>query len=607
MYHHPHPQRTPTRSTRPSLPSRTPLSIILIVLLATTILGCTNSDPAPTPNLEATIQAQLQSARHVEDSVKATVEANIPVAQAVQTTLEARAQATPRPTTRPFGSQIAITPTPVPQIALADQNCDQLLQEHLVYQTAATDAYTMQGVIRQIQAGTEKCSADLWNPKIVDPQPQEAGTCLVIANRLDPSRLPPGLLTPDGTSPRPTSGRDPANNLIAYWSKFPTEKPQDLSNCWIYLSDLNSWMTGQDLKAKTTTFTRINLNQGDCLVFAESLEHADFTPAKVPCDQEWTHRVVSSFETTDPGYYPTSDQFQKQFFLHCSPRHTFALYPLQPAWIAGDRKVTCLQNSFGLSLTDPDKLDRMVGPPSLTPSDCFNRAPESAHVQVEIVDCSTRWHFRVLNTFQATNSTEYPGELRLWQESVQYCDRRTTVPIHPDPLTWSLDYRKIHCLQENQPGQPGTPEILDRLINTHTVNPGECFNTYKTPDLYLAELIPCSGTWEFQVTRETQVPSEGPYPGDQYIWQTIQEACDVESHPKFLAPKESAWNEGHRTIICLLESGPPPRTRARPHLTPPPQRTRPSSKASPSPRLDNSTKPLPSYKQPSDSSVAPPP
>ena len=552
------PRRTPNHSMPSFLAQRTPLFIILTLLLATTILGCSTGDPSPTPNLEATVQARMQSARNVEDSVKATVEANKPIAQAVQATLEARAQATPAPTTRRYGSQLAATPTPIPLIPLANQTCDEILQEHLVYQTAAADAYTMQGVIRQIQAGIETCPETLWNPKIVDPQRNETGTCLSLIKGLDPSRLPPGLLTPDGTAPRPTSGRDHANNVIAYWSHVPEEKPSDLSNCWVYLSGLTTWLTGQDLQADTTTISHIDLKQGDCLTFAETRTDADLDPAKVPCEGEWTHRVVNLFETTDPGYYPTIRYFQEQAFLNCSPRYTFFIRPLEPSWLAGNRHVTCLQDRFGLSLTDPSKLDRMISVPYLQPSDCFNQLPDVTYQQVEVVPCSDSWESRLLNTFQAADSTEYPPDLRLYRESTTNCDRRTTDPSHPTPDAWNAGYRTVQCFQQNLTGEPGIPEILDRLVHPHSVNPGECFNTHRTTLHFLAELTPCTGNWEFQATRKVQVPGEGPYPGDQLIRQTIQQECDPDNYPKFLATSETAWNEGHSNVICLIEGNAPP-------------------------------------------------
>ena len=91
MNQEPVPRRAPSHPVAPSRPSRTPLFIFLTLLLLPTFLACSTTTPSPTPNLEATVQARMQSARHVEDSVKATVEANKPIAQAVQATMEARA------------------------------------------------------------------------------------------------------------------------------------------------------------------------------------------------------------------------------------------------------------------------------------------------------------------------------------------------------------------------------------------------------------------------------------------------------------------------------------------------------------------------------------
>ena len=547
----PVPRRAPTLSVPPFCSPRKPLFIIA-VLLATTILGCSTREPSPPPNIEATIQARMQATRTVENSIKATVEAKKPIAQAVQATLEARSQ---------------VDPTPLPYMAIADQNCDELLQEHLAHETDATDAYTMQGVIQQIQTATENCSATLWNPTIVDPQPHETGTCLDLIHGLDPSRLPPGLLNIDGTAPRPTSSRDSANNVIAYWSQATREKPSDLSNCWVYLSDTNSWMTGQDIRRKTATVSQIDPRQGDCLILAQGQAHADIEAAKVPCESQWTHRVVSLFDATDPGYYPSTEDITRQALLNCAPSTTINSFPLKPSWDAGKRTIVCLQDSFGLSLSDPSKLDRMVRVATLDPSHCFNEAPESSYIQVELVDCSGYWQFRVLHTFETTHFTAYPGENLLYQESTRKCDRKTTVPYIPDQDSWEIGYRTTHCAQYNPSYESGTPEILDRLIDPYRLTQGECFTEYATVDVYLAELIPCPGEWGYKVLLTHQYPPSSPYPGDAEILQKATDLCSAEG--AWLTPDHDLWTHGYRAIICLTNgTAHPESTPTRPEPTP---------------------------------------
>ena len=287
-------------------------------------------------------------------------------------------------------------------------------------------------------------------------------------------------------------------------------------------------MTGQDLRTVTTMIRLIPLEQGDCLVFAEDQARTGIQPTQVPCEGEWTHRVVSSYEATDPNYYPSVKYFREQSFLHCSPNYSIHIRPLEPAWTTGERTVACLQDSFGLSLTDPEKLDRMIGPAHLTHSDCFNVPPESGGLQVEVVPCSDRWELRVLNTFETTDSPDYPGDLRLNQESIEKCDRRTTWPHIPEPLLWDAGYRTTQCLQENPTSQPGTPETLDRLVDIYRTAQGECFNSYETPSLFLAELTPCSSTWEYQVLLTHTFPPSIPYPGDAPILQNVTDRCGPE-------------------------------------------------------------------------------
>ena len=541
--------RRPLAHPIPVFPTvRIYLFIPLALLLATTALACSSPPPTPTPHLESTLQARIAATRQVETSVEATVEAIKPIAEAVQATLTARTNAEPTPTTAPSDSHNS---TPQPQFTTAYQDCDQLLRERLVSERTATDAYTMQSAVRQIQTANQECSVHLWNPRLVDPIPHQSGTCLATVNGLDPSRLPPGLLTPDVNAPRPTSGRDQSNNVIAYWSHRFDEKPSDLSNCWIYISDTNSWMTGRDLQAETTTFAHIDLKQGDCLLFAEGRVDNTLDPAKVPCEGAWTHRVVSSFELTDPGHYPNIAYVQYHALLNCNPNHTIYLYPLEPSWQFGDRRVTCLQNSFGLSLSDPAKLDNMVNSFSLSPKDCFNAVPESSYIQVEHVACSGHWEFRVLHTFEAADSRTYPTANRLNQQSILNCDRRTTQPLHPAQKLWDARFRTTLCLQENPTGLPGTPEILDRLVNPYLLDEDECFNEYANPELLLAELTHCSGDWQYQVLATHAFPNSSAYPGDAAMAQQTANLCAPADFTH--TPDDNLWQLGYRRIICLSD------------------------------------------------------
>ena len=475
--------------------------VILIALLATTAVGCIAGQQETTPDLQATAEAQREASRQAERTANATVEAEVKTAlqvqEAVRATMEARNRepdpaptpiptalptswspnATPMviqrpaPTASPRATRPTDNPTPTPYSTTGEE-CDQLLRNQLAYQTGATNAGRMQEVIRQIQAQREECGPLLWNPKVAEPAPHESGTCLSLVDGIDPVHLPPGLLTSDSERPRPTSGRDSYNNVIVYWSKNPAEKPHDESKCWVYLSDLNIWKAGKELQGDDVTINSIDLKDRDCVVFEEADDQSDLAPNKVPCEGEWTHRVLGSFTAHDPGHFPGKDQFAQSAYRNCDPKHTFLIHPLEDSWEAGYRKVTCLQDSFGLSETNPSKLDRMTRPSALRQGDCFNLAPESGGRQAELVDCSGTWELRVLNTLEVEDSLEFPGEKQLSREVLSHCDRRATVEYHPTFETWSAGDRTGICIQQNLTAEPGTPEILNKLVDPLMLNQG---------------------------------------------------------------------------------------------------------------------------------------
>ena len=532
--------------------------LVIATATASVAIGCSLGEQGPAPNMEATVEAMAEATRQVEQAVGATVEAQVQATRQAQESNEeggkepdpTRVTPSPNQTKDQTPSSPAPDRTQVPQMPIVTWgDCDQLLRNQLVFQTGAINAERMQEVIRQIQIQRDDCTSDLWNPTVEDPTSRESETCLSLVDGIDPVHLPPGLLSPDGNGPRPTSGRDSFNNIIVYWSKNPAEKTHDRSKCWVYLSDLNTWKAGKDLQGDDAKIRRIDLMVGECIVFQDEEGELDAVPVKVTCEGEWTHRVLGSFTAQDLGHYPGKDLFGRSAFQNCDPKYTLFLHPLKKSWEAGDRKVTCLQDSYGLSVTNPSKLERMLTPAALKEGDCFNPAPESGGIQVELVDCSGKWELRILNTFMAKESKEYPGVLQMERESAENCDRRNTGLTHPTLETWSFGSRTIRCFQENLTREPGTPEILDRLVDPWKVNQGECFNFYETPDHFLAELIPCAWEWEFQAIHKVQVSEDGEYPGDEHMEQRAEQRCGIDS--LFLLPEEPLWNLGYRNIICL--------------------------------------------------------
>ena len=132
-------------------------------------------------------------------------------------------------------------------------NCDQLLRNQLVFQRGASTAGRMGEVIRQIQAQRDNCVSELWDPKVgnFDP-PTSDGPAIGCWAAQPPYKSPLDGKVGDLTIPRSlytgfdtadkvrgTSGRDSNNNIIVYW--VDTNPPADASECWLYVSRLNSW------------------------------------------------------------------------------------------------------------------------------------------------------------------------------------------------------------------------------------------------------------------------------------------------------------------------------------------------------------------------------
>ena len=504
---------------------------ILMIATALLLMACNGLAPDPADqdatqwDLAAKLEARRAAAtktKTAEEMVQATVEAEIRF-------MEQNGQDTEQPGT---------------------DSCDDILKSRLLFQSDASDAASIQTDILAMQNEHGACAPHLWNPVVTDPTPGDPETCLSWLDGITPDSLPPGLLTTNGTQPIPTSGRDKQNNIIVYWSKKLDEKPAQGGRCWIYHSSSNAWMTDKDLRTKDAKVKRIDLTEGDCIVFEIKDDEFDATPKKVSCDEEWSHRMLGSFEIVQEGPFPGENYFLNQALQQCDPRYTIWLMPTKESWEIGDRQVQCLQESHGLSLSNPQKLDRLIGITIIPDGTCFNEAPETYGVQVEVVDCSDHWEMRVLNTIQIPASEHYPGQQEINRLVAEHCDRRSTRQRYPTPDSWAKETRAIQCIQNNVTGDKGISSILDRLVNPYRLHEGECLNTFQTTEFMLAELTDCSGTWEFQVSRKFTIPRDGEYPGEDYIDTSASAMCG-ERTVQYLYPDQLRWDLGDRNVICL--------------------------------------------------------
>ena len=290
---------------------------------------------------------------------------------------------------------------------------------------------------------------------------------------------------------------------------------------------------------------------GDCLDSALPEGITIESVVIVPCSGSWQYRVRSTFEARD-GTWPDVSGFAHLAFHECGPRSSYFLYPLDEGWSIGDRTVLCLQQSFGLSVTDPVKLDRLLTFQSLNVGDCFNLATETDGALAERVDCSGHWTYRALSMFMAQPSS-YPGEAVFGQAAREQCGPRHSYTLFPLPEHWEIGYRNVICLQQSFGISATDPAKLDRLVALRSLPPTGCFNEAPETDGLLVESVPCDGEWESRVVSTFSIGSEESLPSDAYFQRAAFERCDAR-YSNYYSPSTHTWALGHRDVTCIQDS-----------------------------------------------------
>ena len=292
------------------------------------------------------------------------------------------------------------------------------------------------------------------------------------------------------------------------------------------------------------------IQDGDCITsrLPEGIEIESVVI--VPCSADWQYRALNSFTVEDLQRYPGEDLFSQRAYKECDRRSTNTLFPTADSWALGDRRVTCLQESFGLSGTDPAKLDRLVNSSRLNTEECFNEAPVTEGLSVELVGCSGEWQYRALSSLTVDDLDRYPGEGLFSQRAYKECDRRYTITLYPTADSWALGDRRVNCLQEGFGLSGNDPSKLDRLVNSSRLNAEECFNEAPETEYVLVELVDCSGEWEFQVVDRFLIPFDDAFPGDEYLEGIAGQECD-DSFDFYYSPTAETWDLGDRAITCV--------------------------------------------------------
>ena len=305
--------------------------------------------------------------------------------------------------------------------------------------------------------------------------------------------------------------------------------------------------------AKLDRLVDINtLGPGEC--YNEAPETGWLLAELVNCTGPWQYRVLGTFEVADQDKYPGPSYFESRAFESCDRRYSYYLYPLEEHWKLGDRVVSCLQESFGLSVVDPAKLDRLVGLNTVEIGECFSETPKAGGILVELVDCSGPWEYRVLGLFRVDDQVDFPGESYFERLAYESCDRRYTLSLYPVPEYWILGDRAVSCLQESFGLSVTDPAKLDRLVSLETVNLGECYSEAPETGGIAVELVDCSGPWEFQVVKAFKVPWDREFPGTDYFEQQANKECGDTDY--YFGPSSWIWDLGNRVVLCIKASNP---------------------------------------------------
>ena len=271
------------------------------------------------------------------------------------------------------------------------------------------------------------------------------------------------------------------------------------------------------------------------------------------CNGAWEYLVLSEFAVERNGEYPGEDYFLGESIAQCPRQYSFPIFPIRNSWRVGDRTVACVQEDYGLSDTDPKKLERLVHVISVRTGECLNEAPETNSIMIELVDCSGEWEFRAGPTYSVDNDGQYPGEEALLRELPAKCGRTYMTGLHPTPESWSLGENTVICIKDSFGLSQTDPEKLDRLVAAVSIRDGECFNEAPETDNWMVELVDCSGRWESRVLSSFRSKAAGPYPGVESLLEEAALVCEASSTSSGYPLRED-WNTGPRLIFCLQDN-----------------------------------------------------
>ena len=125
-------------------------------------------------------------------------------------------------------------------------NCDGMFRQQLIINRTASTPRRMQFLAQRVGSQFDDCNEALWDPKVRGDGDDDgyhlshlALDCYgADAHFIAGVKIPKGL----DRGPYRPSRRDARNNIMVHFE--PTRPPADGSICWMYISDLESWVEG---------------------------------------------------------------------------------------------------------------------------------------------------------------------------------------------------------------------------------------------------------------------------------------------------------------------------------------------------------------------------
>ena len=123
-------------------------------------------------------------------------------------------------------------------------NCDGMFRQQLIINRTASTPSRMQFLAQRVRSQFDDCNEAFWDPKVRRSDRHVVTNCYDRDGSGDQLMSIAGVKIPKGLDRgtyRP-SRRDARNNIMVHFES--TGPPADGSVCWMYVSDLESWVEG---------------------------------------------------------------------------------------------------------------------------------------------------------------------------------------------------------------------------------------------------------------------------------------------------------------------------------------------------------------------------